>query len=285
MTRPTGRLPRALSAVRDGIARADTRPRAPDRPAQASDLHERSHGGRRGPSPAIRRPERGAACATGTGDSDAGATECVDPRRRTTFATGTGVGRTVPRNGGSERVGGMRHTQLELVNDRVPHAGGRRRPSGRTARTDGRRPRAGGPRARCRGGDSAITIDPTCTPAPRAARRITPGRPRAGVPRRTARPCRGRKRRPARSNAGPPGAECVRGCYDLPRCAPTGSWRATSGRCAANSGARRVRGRNIEHPIKRARFCDLPHRGRNAASISPLHCVDESWGLCPLISL
>ena len=100
--------------------------------------------------------------------------------------TGTGVHRTVPRNGEDERAGGMRDAQLELVNDGYRMPGGRRRPSGRTARVDGRRRRRRARRARYRGGDSAITIDPTCTPAPRAARRITPGprhpEPRAASP-------------------------------------------------------------------------------------------------------
>src|SRR3954452_4764471 len=68
MTRPTALLPRALPTVHDGIAHGDARPHAPARPLQASELHERPHGAGTGPGPAIRRPERGAECATGTGD-------------------------------------------------------------------------------------------------------------------------------------------------------------------------------------------------------------------------
>src|SRR4051812_20990004 len=69
----------------------------------------------------------------------------------------------------------MRDAQPEPVNDRLPHAPGPTTPL-RPGRPGGGTDRCtGGRRARCRGGDSAITIDPTCTPAPRAARRITTG--------------------------------------------------------------------------------------------------------------
>ena len=107
-----------------------------------------------------------APCATGTGDRPAAFVERRRIERKGMCKCATGTG--------------------EQCAHRVP--GGRRRPPDRAAAA---RPGPLPPprRARYRGGDSAITIDPTCAPASHAARRITRD-PVTGAPCRAADPLR-----------------------------------------------------------------------------------------------
>ncbi len=139
-------------------------------------------------------------------------------------------------------------------------------------------------RTRYRGGDSGITIDSDGPRAPAAARRIDLGTPRGPDRARPRRPCR-TGRGPARSNAGRPGGECVRGCPRPLGPAPTGCRYATSGRCAANCGTHPASGRNIDRRNEPSHFCDLHHSTRNAWLVTSLLPVDESRGLRPGVSL
>jgi hypothetical protein len=189
---------------------------------------------RRGPGLAARRPEgaRGAQLelvrpritATGIRPSRKECRAQLEPVRVTPLSP----------DGDETAREGISRAQRELLNGAAADTGGPTtspRPDRRTARS-----RAG--RWTVAGGVAAVTVPSRSIPPALLRRAEPPGsavgpRDRSPAPWRRSSP--GRSRRPARSNAGPPGSECVRGCPSLPGRAPTGPSRATSGRQNANA--------------------------------------------------